>query len=189
MCAKKISRDYSISFPAIRGVQAGKEYYVTMCPLKLLPTMFQLAVADIPPALRAQRELNKGRVTPLTRYMLENLDNYVFSSIAASIDSEVEFDPYGTDIVGRKIGTLIVAMDAKTGNIVAMAGFDLADSKANPCMESNYPAASIFKIVTASAAIDSLGYTAHTPLYFNGNKYTLYKRQLNEVKNKYTTKK
>jgi len=89
---------------------------------------------------------------------------------------------------GKPQRIAIVAMDAKTGNIVAMAGFDLADSKANPCMESNYPAASIFKIITASAAIDSLGYTPHTPLYFNGNKYTLYKRQLNEVKNKYTTK-
>lgn len=113
MCAKKISKDYSISFPAIRGVQGGKEYYVTMCPLKLLPTIFQATVTDIPPELRAQRELNKSRVTPITNYMLANPDNYVFSSIAASIDSEVDFEAYGDDIVGRKIGTLSVAMDAK----------------------------------------------------------------------------
>jgi len=113
MCAKKISRDYSISFPAIRGVQAGKEYYVTMCPLKLLPTMFQSTISDIPPELRAQRELNKGRVTPITNYLLNNSDDYIFSSIAASIDSEIEFEPYGTDIVGRKMGTLSVSMDAR----------------------------------------------------------------------------
>jgi DNA sulfur modification protein DndB len=113
MGAKKISRDYSISFPAIRGVQAGKEYYVTMCPLKLLPTMFQTITTDIPPELRAQRELNKGRVTPITRYLLDNSSNYIFSSIAASIDSEVQFEAFGDDIVGRKIGTLSVSMDAK----------------------------------------------------------------------------
>lgn len=113
MCAKKISRDYSISFPAIRGVQAGNEYYVTMCPLKLLPTMFQRIITDISPELRAQRELNKGRVAPITRYLLENSDNYIFSSIAASIDREVEFESYGDDIIGRKIGTLTVSMDAK----------------------------------------------------------------------------
>ena len=110
---KQIAKDYSISFPAIRGVQAGKEYYVTMCPLKLLPTMFQTTMSDIPAELRAQRELNKTRVAPITRYMLENPDNYVFSSIAASVNSEVQFESYGDDFVGRKIGTLSVSMDAK----------------------------------------------------------------------------
>lgn len=65
------------------------------------------------PELRAQRELNKGRVAPITRYLLENSNNYVFSSIAASIDSEVLFESFGEDIVGRKIGTLSVSMDAK----------------------------------------------------------------------------
>ena len=28
-------------FPAIRGIQAGKEYYVVMCPLKLIPEIFK----------------------------------------------------------------------------------------------------------------------------------------------------
>jgi DNA sulfur modification protein DndB len=113
MSAKKITKDYSISFPAIRGVQAGREYYVTMCPLKLLPTMFQTTATDLLPELRAQREMNKNRVTPLTRYLRENPDNYVFSSITASIDSDIEFESYGSDLVGRKIGTLSVSMDAK----------------------------------------------------------------------------
>jgi len=89
---------------------------------------------------------------------------------------------------GKPQRIAIVAMDAQTGSLKGMAGFDLDNPEANPCVVSDYPAASIFKIITASAAIDSLGYTAQTPLYFNGNKYTLYKRQLNEVKNKYTTK-
>ncbi len=89
---------------------------------------------------------------------------------------------------GKPQRIAIVAMDPADGSLKGMAGFDLEDSKANPCTASDYPAASIVKIITASAAIDSLGYTAHTPLYFNGNKYTLYKRQLTEVKNKYTYK-
>jgi DNA sulfur modification protein DndB len=57
--------------------------------------------------------MNKNRVAPITNYLIENSESYVFSSIAASIDSEVEFEAYGTDIVGRKIGTLSVSMDAK----------------------------------------------------------------------------
>ena len=89
---------------------------------------------------------------------------------------------------GKPQRIAIVAMDPANGSLKGMAGFDLDNSDANPCMASDYPAASIFKIITASAAIDSLGYTAHTPLYFNGNKYTLYNRQISEVKNKYTSK-
>lgn len=89
---------------------------------------------------------------------------------------------------GKPQRIAIVAMDGKTGFIRAMTGFDLADNRANPCIVSDYPAASIFKIITASAAVDSLGYTAGTPMHFNGNKYTLYKRQITEKKNKYTSR-
>ncbi|MCF8112626.1 MAG: PbpA [Desulfotignum sp.] len=86
----------------------------------------------------------------------------------------------------RKIA--MVVMDANMGQILAMSGFDLENPDINPCTAAIYPAASIFKIVTAAAAVDALDYTPRTPLYFNGNKYTLYKRQLKEVKNRYTIK-
>ncbi len=86
----------------------------------------------------------------------------------------------------QRIG--LVAMEPFTGKIVAMAGFDLDDSRANPCTMGDYPAASIFKIVTASAAVETMGYSPETPLYFNGGKYTLYKRQLTDVQNRYTTR-
>ena len=82
----------------------------------------------------------------------------------------------------------MVAMDGDTGMIKAMAGFDLGAPNANPCTAPIFPAASIIKIVTASAAIDRLGYTADTPMFFNGQKYTLYKRQLKDTRNKYTSR-
>ncbi|MFO7750313.1 MAG: penicillin-binding transpeptidase domain-containing protein [Desulfobacteraceae bacterium] len=86
----------------------------------------------------------------------------------------------------QRIGVL--AMEPSSGKILAMAGFDLSDPKANPCTDGDYPAASIFKIITAAAAVETRGYTPNTPLYFNGGKYTLYKRQLKEKKNRYTRK-
>ena len=89
---------------------------------------------------------------------------------------------------GKPQRIAMVAMDGKTGFIKAMAGFDLDNEKANPCVAADYPAASIFKIVTAAAAVDAKGYTPQTPLYFNGNKYTLYKRQITDKKNKYTSR-
>ncbi|WP_462268746.1 penicillin-binding transpeptidase domain-containing protein [Desulfobacter sp.] len=82
----------------------------------------------------------------------------------------------------------MVAMDGSTGFIKAMAGFNQANPATNPCTSARYPAASIFKIVTASAAVEKLNYTATTPLYFNGRKYTLYKRQLTNHKTKYTNR-
>jgi DNA sulfur modification protein DndB len=110
---KKIARDYIYSFPAIRGIQAGREYYTTMCPLKLIPHLFKFNYEDLPPELRAQRLLYKGRIPQISRYILDNSDNYIFSSITASIDGEVVFDPIGDDTISRKIGSLSVPMDAK----------------------------------------------------------------------------
>lgn len=87
---------------------------------------------------------------------------------------------------GKPQRIAIVALEPDTGKILAMTGFDLDSSESNPCTEADYPAASLFKIVTAAAAVETLNYTPNTRLYFNGDKYTLYKRQLRDIKNKYT---
>ena len=50
----------------------------------------------------------------------------------------------------RYIG--IVGMDPATGKILSMIGFDKTNGSNNPCLDNRFPAASIFKIVTASAA-------------------------------------
>ncbi len=84
----------------------------------------------------------------------------------------------------RYIG--IVVMEADTGRILAMAGFDKTDPSANPCLRSEFPAASIFKIVTAASAVDQFGYTADSSMHFNGYKHTLYKRQLTDAINRHT---
>lgn len=77
----------------------------------------------------------------------------------------------------------MVAMEPHTGRILAMAGFDRHAPDTNPCTEEEYPAASLFKMVTASAAVDTCGYSPATAMYFSGGKYTLYKRQLLEETN------
>lgn len=84
----------------------------------------------------------------------------------------------------RYIG--IVVMEPQSGRIRAMAGFDKNDPGANPCLRSTFPAASLFKIVTAAAAVDQCGYSDKTRVRFNGYKHTLYKNQLKEVNNRYT---
>jgi cell division protein FtsI/penicillin-binding protein 2 len=84
----------------------------------------------------------------------------------------------------RLIG--IVVMQSDTGRILAMVGFDKNGSEVNPCLRNSFPAASIFKIVTAAAAVDHCGYEASTKLRFNGYKHTLYRNQLKERINRHT---
>ena len=67
-----MSYGYTYTFPALRGIQAGNEYYVAMCPLKLLPKIFLFDEAPIPPELRAQRTLNQARIPEIAHYIIDN---------------------------------------------------------------------------------------------------------------------
>jgi DNA sulfur modification protein DndB len=104
---------FEYAFPAIRGIQARREYYVSMCPLRLLPRLFLFDEDDSVPELRAQRQLNKARVPDLSRYITENLDNYVFSAITVSVDAEVTFEKLTTVEADPKIGILRIPMSAR----------------------------------------------------------------------------
>lgn len=105
---------FSYTFPAIRGVQAGREYYVSMCPLRLLPRLFIFDEDELVPELRAQRMLNKARIPEIARYIVDNRDNYTFSAITVSVDGDVKFDPVGKDgPTNFRMGSLTVSMNAK----------------------------------------------------------------------------
>lgn len=100
----------TLNFPVIRGVQAGREYYVAMWTLRMLRQISIFDEKELPPELRAQRTLNKARIPEMAGYIIDNPNDYVFSAITASIDSEVMFEPYsGHD----RLGTLKVPMEAK----------------------------------------------------------------------------
>jgi len=101
----------TLHFPAIRGVQAGQEYYVTMWTLRTLKQISIFDDSELPAELRAQRVLNKARIPEMTAYILENPKDYIFSAITASIDSEVEFEPDSED--NDRHGTLKVPMEAR----------------------------------------------------------------------------
>jgi len=80
----------------------------------------------------------------------------------------------------------LVVIDPDDGRVLAMVGVDDDHAISNPCLDNHFPAASIFKIVTAAAAIEQYHYTPDMVLTFNGGKYTLYKSQLKDKVNRYT---
>ena len=101
--------DFAYRFPVVRGVQAGREYYIAMVPLKMIPRLFPADDEYVPPEFRAQRKLNESRIPVISKYILNNRENYVFSALAASIDGHFEF----ISSEFSDVGILEIAMDAK----------------------------------------------------------------------------
>lgn len=100
--------NFSYNFPAVKGIQAGREYYISMVPLKLLSRLFPAEEDIVLPEYRAQRRINEARIPEIKQYILENRDSYVFSALSASIDGEFKFNPYN----GTDVGVLTVDMES-----------------------------------------------------------------------------
>lgn len=99
---------FTYNFPAVKGIQAGHEYFITMVPLKLLTRLFPAEEEIVLPEYRAQRRINEIRIPEIKQYILKNRDSYVFSALSASIDGEFRFIPSVHD----DIGILEVDMEA-----------------------------------------------------------------------------
>jgi DNA sulfur modification protein DndB len=100
-------------FPAIRGVQALREYYVSMCPLRLIPKIFIFNEEELMPELRAQRVINKSRLPEISQYILNNRSDYTFSAITASVDADIRFEPLTTESEAKRLGLLHIPMSAR----------------------------------------------------------------------------
>ena len=107
-----MNSNFCYTFPAIKGIQAQREYFVIMCPLGILSKLFTFNEEDLPPEHRAQRILNHNRIPEITSYIIDNPKDYVFSSITASLDGEYEFN-YINQQSNRDIGILKVSMDSR----------------------------------------------------------------------------
>lgn len=107
-----MKNNFFYTFPAIKGRQANRDYFIIMCPLKILSKLFLFNEEDLPPEHRAQRILNKTRIPEMATYILNNPNDYVFSSVTASIDGEFDFTPINKNF-DEKIGVLKVSMDSR----------------------------------------------------------------------------
>jgi DNA sulfur modification protein DndB len=110
-----MSAAFVYSFPAIRGIQATREFYVAMFPMNLIPKLllFDEQELRLQPEYRAQRVLNKARIPVIRDYLLDNPTEYVFSALTVSIDGDVGFVPASDDPQSYNIGTLTVPMSAR----------------------------------------------------------------------------
>ncbi len=72
-----------------------------------------------------------------------------------------------------------VALDAETGRILSLASYEKnSEGLGNLALRASYPAASVFKIVTAAAALEEGVVSPSTVVPYNGKSTSLYKRQV-----------
>lgn len=114
-------------------------------------------------------------VTATGRYQFyTSIDTDLQNAIIRSLDTRH----------ANRIG--IVAIEPDTGRVLAMVSHNADDPNQNACLAADLPAASLFKIITAAAALEAGGFEYQSRMAYNGGKFTLYKRQLTDQENRYT---
>lgn len=104
---------FTYTFPAVAGTQAGRAYYVAQVPLGALVRLFRFDEEDVVPAhLRAQRILNERRGEAIGQYMVENSSDYVLPAITASVSAEMAFEAVDVTGAAGSVGLLHIPMEA-----------------------------------------------------------------------------
>lgn len=106
-----------VSFPAMQGTIGQRTYYACLMKLNAIPKMFTFRDwAEFTPEDREQRILNKKRVPDIAKYILDNEDGYLFSSITASYKCPVQFRSVDGDGLG------LLEMEFEEANFVINDG-------------------------------------------------------------------
>ncbi len=150
-------------------------------------------VEDIHDSVKSS-SFNKTELPDLLREMKFGVSpangSYIFSRDGAGFIAETSIEPSLQNYIIRLLkrsrtnAAAVVAMRPYDGQILAMVnssgkgGMDAKDL----CLKADLPAASLFKIVSAAAAIEARHFTPGRTMQYRGGKYTLYKSQLKQDK-------
>lgn len=96
----------SRSLPVLRGLQAGREYYLGMCSLDWVAKNLPFPPENLPPAKVLQRQINKARIPKIADYLVKFFDDYILPPLIVSIDADVTFIPLSTDDDHYQMGQL-----------------------------------------------------------------------------------
>ena len=141
--------------------------------------------AELPPPFDL-KNLNIDIKEVSNRFSLETGGETLL--VEASLDKDLQ--GYISNLL-QNSGTVkaaAVVLQPDDGRILAMVSYDQEGDQSDLCLQADFPAASLFKIVAAAAALESAGFTPEKKVYFNGRKHTLYKNQLKRNIGKYTNK-
>lgn len=105
--------EITYSFPAVRGIQAGRAYYAAQIPYGALVKLFVFDDEDVVPAEhRAQRQLNERRAAAIGEYVVENPSDYILPALTASVSAEMAFEPITIPGATDRLGMLHIPVEA-----------------------------------------------------------------------------
>jgi len=88
---------------------------------------------------------------------------------------EDEFKAYKPDYAA------FVAMDAETGRVLSLLSYSREHPEiGNLALKAKFPAASVFKVITAAAAVEMGSLSGASIIPFNGRKHTLYRKNIRD---------
>lgn len=129
---------------------------------------------DLDPAyLLDHTDLIRGEERVTIKSSLDpSLQNYIFRLLRGS----------------KTLQAAVVVLGVNDGRILAMVSYNSNGSSEDLCLQADFPAASLFKIVSAAAALDSAGFRPDREVFYRGKRHTLYKSQLKKKTGRYTLK-
>ncbi|MBT8331278.1 MAG: hypothetical protein KJP06_03015, partial [Deltaproteobacteria bacterium] len=126
-----------------------------------------------PSTLTDQFDHNKDGVGYIIKTTINlKLQNYIFRLLKRS----------------RTRQSAVVVLNPYDGRVFAMVDHDADGNGDNLILKADYPAASLFKIVSAAAALEKASFTPDKNLLYKGSKHTLYRYQLKPPKGRYIQK-
>ena len=164
----KTKKKYSSKSNTVK--RTAREEKETSIPVVHPPPESSFTVAQ---AGSGRVRLSRGVLSQLERgdRKLQSSNGY---EVQLSIDSELQ--RYASNLL-RKYQVpfgAIVAIDPTTGRILAMSSYSAKQPWLNDiAVSATYPAASIFKIITSAAAIETSGLSGDNVIHFRGGNYTL----------------
>lgn len=109
-----------VHVPAMKGQMGSRTYFACLMPLSAIPNLFKFTDwSEFTPEDREQRVLNQKRVPELASYIVENEDDYLFSSITASYKAEPVYSEIQKDgdtsigVLKLKLGDELIINDGQ----------------------------------------------------------------------------
>lgn len=96
-------RDFTYRLPAIRGIQAGQEYFTTAIPLAVLIKILMHATLPTP--------VDKERPQEIANFLTANPSSYVLPPLTISIVGDYEYTPSESSKGSVSIGVLTLAIN------------------------------------------------------------------------------
>ncbi len=158
--------------------------------------------ASQPPPLDTERQFAEYREKLTGQTILKDLnldpahlsDHIVLEKGEERFTVDSSLDPSLQSYVNRLLRrsrtqqAAVVVLDGNDGRILAMVSYHKDGTGRDLCLKADFPAASLFKIVSAAAALESAGFKPEKMVYYRGRRHTLYKSQLKKRIGKYTEK-